>query len=185
MHYSRWKRGVPLDKPKERRGLCLSERFWQYVDVRDFDECWEWTARRTDKGYGQFALYPPDAPKKQTINAHRLAYETYWRVNLVNNGLHQCDNPPCCNPTHIYDGTFSQNALDSVAAGTCYFAKPDVPKARGEAQGLAKLTEEAVREIRRRYAAGGISQQRLANEYGVNQTKISDVVLRRTWRHVG
>jgi predicted transcriptional regulator len=41
-----------------------------------------------------------------------------------------------------------------------------------------------VRDIRNRYAAGGVSQQKLADEYGVNQTKISDVVCGRTWKHV-
>jgi predicted transcriptional regulator len=56
--------------------------------------------------------------------------------------------------------------------------------ARGEQAGLAKLTDDAVREIRRRYAEGGISQQQLANEYSVHQTKISAVVTRKTWRHV-
>lgn len=187
MHYTRWKRGTDLHKRKERRGLCLSERFWQYVDVKDnFDECWEWTGTRMYKpwDYGHFMLYPPDVPSKKSVNAQRVAYETFWRVRLVHSGLHRCNNPPCCNPLHIYDGTNSQNQRDSVAAGTSNFLRPDLPRPRGEGHGLAKLTEETVREIRRRYAEGGVSQQRLADECGVNQTKISDVILRKTWRHV-
>lgn len=35
-----------------------------------------------------------------------------------------------------------------------------------------------------RHGAGGLGQQALADEHGVNQTKVSDVVRRRTWRHV-
>jgi hypothetical protein len=27
---------------------------------------------------------------------------------------HRCDNPPCCNPDHLYAGTMSDNALDSA-----------------------------------------------------------------------
>lgn len=184
MHYQRQRRGVDMNAPEERRGLCLSERLWQHIDVRDWDECWEWQARRTDFGYGQFKLYPPDVLKTKTVQAHRVAWEMFWGKPLQNFGLHRCNNPPCCNPLHVYDGTSSQNALDAVAAGTSYFLRKDRNKALGERMGLAKLTDDKVREIRTRYAAGGVSQQALALEYGVNQTKISDVVRRRTWKHV-
>lgn len=179
MHYTRWKRGASLDKREERRGLCLSERFWQYIDVGDWDACWEWTGSRHKQGYGQFVLYEPS---KRNVLAHRMAWEQFWRRPLRQWALHQCNNPPCCNPLHIYDGTPAQNTADSVAAGT-YSLLPG-GKAVGEAAGNAKLTDQAVRDIRRRYAEGGVSQQQLADEYGVNQTKISDVVRRRTWRHV-
>ena len=181
MHYQRWRRGSDLSKPEERRGLCLSERFWQHIDVGDFDRCWEWTGSRHKQGYGQFVLYDP---VKKTIPSHRMAYETFWRTRLVNNALHRCNNPPCCNPLHLYDGTLSQNSLDSVRAGTAAVLRPNHPRARGEANGLAKLTEQSVREIRYRYQNERVSQQRLAQEYGVAQTKISDIILRKTWRHV-
>ncbi|WP_201776406.1 hypothetical protein [Streptacidiphilus carbonis] len=46
----------------------------------------------------------------------------------------------------------------------------------------AKLTAEQVAEVRRRYAAGGVSQQALGDEYGVHQATISAVVLRQTHR---
>lgn len=54
----------------------------------------------------------------------------------------------------------------------------------GERHGRAKLTEEKVREIRRRYAAGGVSYLDLANEYDLSNGTISAVISRRTWRHV-
>lgn len=54
---------------------------------------------------------------------------------------------------------------------------------RGEENGNAKLNEQIVREIRTRYAAGGISQAALAAEYGVRQTQISNVILRKVWAH--
>jgi sugar (pentulose or hexulose) kinase len=55
---------------------------------------------------------------------------------------------------------------------------------RGENQHSAKLTESNVRDIRRRYASGGISYQRLADEYGVTQRAIICVVQRITWKHI-
>lgn len=55
---------------------------------------------------------------------------------------------------------------------------------RGEKHGRAKLTEAQVKEIRRRYAAGGVSQITLAAEYGVNQTLIGFIVRRVVWTHL-
>lgn len=55
---------------------------------------------------------------------------------------------------------------------------------RGSLNGRAKLTEDDVRTIRARCTEGGVSQRALAAEYGVSQVKISQIVLRKSWRHV-
>lgn len=55
-------------------------------------------------------------------------------------------------------------------------------KQTGADHARARLTDEQVGEIRERYAAGGVSQQALADEYGVDQTTISRVVLEQTYR---
>lgn len=52
---------------------------------------------------------------------------------------------------------------------------------RGAGHSNAKLTMDQAEEIRIRYAAGGISQQRLADEYGVDQSNVSQIVLRKTY----
>lgn len=56
-------------------------------------------------------------------------------------------------------------------------------RARGERNGSAKLTEDKVREIRRRCACG-VSIRTLAKEYGVSPSVISNVFTRKTWGHV-
>jgi hypothetical protein len=46
--------------------------------------------------------------------AHRVAYELF--VGPVPDGMfvcHRCDNPPCCNPAHLFIGTAKDNAVDS------------------------------------------------------------------------
>ena len=55
---------------------------------------------------------------------------------------------------------------------------------RGEHQHDAKLSEEQVREIRVRYAAGGISQKVLAVEYNLSQPTVGRIVRRENWKHV-
>jgi hypothetical protein len=94
---------------------------------------------------------------------------------------HHCDNPPCCRPDHLFLGTGSDNDKDAFNKG-----RRTLPtrKARGERQHLAKLTETAVREIRRRYATGSITQTQLAKEFGVGQPRISAALRRETWKHV-
>ena len=55
---------------------------------------------------------------------------------------------------------------------------------RGEASGQAKLTVASVRQIRRCYDEGGISQWGVAKRYGVSQMTISRIVRREIWAHV-
>ena len=74
--------------------------------------CWEWTMSRTWKGYGQGHV------NRKTGKAHRISYEAF--IGPIPKGmhvLHECDNPPCCNPDHLWLGTNSDNIRDAVAKG--------------------------------------------------------------------
>ncbi len=55
---------------------------------------------------------------------------------------------------------------------------------RGEAQGRAKLTDDSVREIRRLYAKGGITQHALAERHSVSGVTIQRIIRRERWVHV-
>jgi hypothetical protein len=55
---------------------------------------------------------------------------------------------------------------------------------KGEKNPASKLTETQVREIRKKYANGGITQPQLALEYGFKQPSISDIIRRKTWSHI-
>jgi len=52
----------------------------------------------------------------------------------------------------------------------------------GEKNAKSIMTWEKVREIRRLYAAGGISQQKLADQFGCSKGCIKHILKNRTWR---
>lgn len=79
-------------------------------------------------------------------------------------------------PKHLVAGTQLDNVSDAVLKGR---------HIRGETQGSSKLTEGLVREIRERYAAGGITQAALGAEYDINQGQVSKILSGRRWRHIG
>jgi len=89
--------------------------------------------------------------------------------------LHKCDNPICVNPAHLFLGTNADNAADKVAKGR---------QTKGSDIVHSKLSEETVREIRRRYALGTTSQYKLAKEYGVTQSNVSRLVNVTRWKHI-
>lgn len=55
---------------------------------------------------------------------------------------------------------------------------------KGEMHPNSKLTTDQVREIRRRYAAGGVSHYDLADEYPVNRPTIGKILSGKMWGHV-
>ena len=55
---------------------------------------------------------------------------------------------------------------------------------KGERHYRAKLTDKEVRKIRELYGAGDIFQSTLGKIYSVDQTQISMIVRRKTWKHV-
>lgn len=63
-------------------------------------------------------------------------------------------------------------------------SKMGTRRPRGSEVNTAKLTEETVIAIREKYAAGGVTKQRLAELYGMCPTTISKIVRKKIWRHI-
>ena len=150
----------------------IINRFWLKVDKTD--TCWNWTASLIHSGYGRFTI------NGITWSAHRVSW-------IIHNGnipkdnnycgtmfvLHKCDNPKCVNPDHLFIGTCADNHKDMVKKGRAPI---------GETVGTSRFTDTQIRVIRTYYPA--ITQMKLAEIFGTQQSAISKIILRKTWKHV-
>lgn len=147
----------------------LAARFWSHVAIDANDKCWEWTAYRDDYGYGKVCV----AAKQW--QSHRYAYTL--EHGPIPPGMfvcHKCDNPPCCNPAHLFLGTCAENNKDCAAKKRT---------ARGTGHGSSKVTEDQVLEMRRLWTQGvGITA--LHEIYGLHPESIRRIVESRRWKHL-
>jgi hypothetical protein len=82
--------------------------------------------------------------------------------------LHKCGNRKCCNPDHLYDGTYQDNRRDSEVHGTAPL---------GSRHGQSKLTEKQVLAIRRDLRRHWV----IADQYGVARTTVTRIKSGATW----
>ena len=137
--------------------MSLADVFWEKVDKKGPDECWEWADTGTGGGYGYIGY---------NLCAHSLSWILHFgnipEGKLV---LHKCDNKRCCNPNHLYLGTYSNNMYDRVIR--CPNSFPGVPP---------KLNFEEIQLIRDLYSTGKYPQSFLGVKFSCDQGTISNVV---------
>ena len=152
-----------------RKRNMSDNEFWTWFESKlttTESGCREWSACRFAQGYGVVRMYG------KNLKAHRISLE-HSLGRPIRDGmlaLHSCNNPPCCNPDHLREGTLQDNMDDKVHANR---------QSRGETNGKAKLTLDQVNEIRRN--PNGLSQTELANAYGVQRPCIAKIQRGKTW----
>lgn len=96
--------------PRPRPVLTVMERIWARIVQGPTDSCWPWPGATTPKGY------PKIGHQRRTVYVHQAVLEEKLGRPLRSGyeACHTCDNPPCCNPAHLWEGTHSENMQDML-----------------------------------------------------------------------
>lgn len=163
--------------------------------------CWNWIGRLSKSGYGEF-----DANCK-TYRAHRISYELF--VDKITNGLHvlhDCDNPRCVRPKHLWLGTHQDNMRDRDEKGRQVTLKGDLNPSRlhperlrrgdnhparlnpeiivrGNQHGRSKLSDVKV-YLSRALRNLGCSLKDLGIAFDVDRSAVGFACRHNTWQHV-
>jgi hypothetical protein len=176
-------------------------RLWRKVEKTI--DCWYWTGRTNDDGYGILKYLG------KPIGAHRLAWILATGCDVPDGVFvcHTCDIPNCVRNDeegtyvvdgvvyrrigHLWLGTHAANMADRNNKGRK--ATGDKVKhaymvlaeslLRGEDNPMAKLTEDDVRHIRALLKTG-LSQAKIARQFGVTQMVVSKISTGKNWGHV-
>jgi len=139
------------------------ERYRSRIDVRGPEECWPWLAGTNENGYGSLRF----AGKSEL--SHRVAFfieHGRWPEPC---GLHSCDNPPCCNPKHLWEGSRTENAADRASKGRNGLrAKKLHPGEAAQARKLRKVY--------------GFTIQSIADAYGLDYAAMWKLLNNKTYR---
>lgn len=142
--------------------LTLSERFWSKVSVGEAGDCWLFRGAKHPFGYGKFSING----KMET--AHRVAMRLMGNEIAGRFVCHHCDNPPCCNPAHLYVGNAATNHADRV-------------RRKRSRNGNTILTEVDVAEILSLRESGLFCRQ-IAERFGVKTVTIYALCEGRNWK---
>ena len=135
--------------------------FWLRVDMSAGPTaCWPFIGRRMPQGYGRLVF------NGKSVSAHRFALTLAKGGPSVDDlrACHTCDNPPCCNPEHLWWGTDLDNARDKVAKG------------RAGMEGRRKIDRDLAKAMR----SEGLSYGKIAMHFGVNQASVARALRARS-----
>lgn len=183
----------------------MDKWFWKWVNKNGpihpiCGQCWVWTGATDKDGYGKVKH------NREHLRTHRVAYQLV--IGEIPDGmmvLHECDNPTCVEPSHLFLGTVQDNNDDMNQKGRGKSCPGDLngsrlhPErlSRGEKHGSliaakcprgtthykSRFTKEDIRSIRARVAAG-VTQAAIVIEYGSSPPVICRIVSRQSYTDV-
>lgn len=136
----------------------------------DLGPCWEWTGGKSTAGYPYVVF---DGGRYLVT---RLVLNATSPIRLAANedACHQCDNPPCIRPAHLFGASRLLNAADAVLKGR-------IP--HGAAHHAARLTDELVLTMRAQVATGATIAA-VAREHNISYQTAHRAVLGTNWKHL-
>ncbi len=145
---------------------CDKERFWSKVDIKSEEECWEWKDSLHRDGYGYLSV---GGRTGKDLPAHRIAKTLSMGEEIIDGLLvmHSCDNPPCCNPSHLELGTNEDNLADMANKGRA-----------ATSFGNAKIDWDIVDTIRQSSLTG----KELSEQLSIPKSSISEIRNHKTWK---
>ena len=178
MHYMRWRRygDVSFVKIARLSFKRIEEIKLWLLSHRNITSqgCWEWTGAMHDKKwpYGDVCI------DGKHHKVHRLSARLFKGYDYNSRLLvcHECDNPPCFNPSHLWTGTDKDNCTDKMRKGR------HVIKG-GESHYKSKLKDAQIKEILKIYKLGE-TQKEIAKIYNVHPSTIRSVLVGETWKHI-
>lgn len=149
---------------REPNELCESLLMDRVEVATDGSDCWLWFGYRTSLGYGRVLSH------RKSYLTHRLAMHLFRDFDLSSKlcVLHRCDNPPCCNPDHLFVGTVLDNTRDMWRKGR----GPKHPT--GENAYTAKLTHASVLKIFK-LLDEGMEQKKIAAMFNISRCHVTEL----------
>lgn len=133
-------------------------RLWSGIDVRGPADCWPWLRTTVGDGYGRLMV------NSQNYVATRIIWRHWHGIDpgdlLV---CHTCNNPPCCNPNHLFLGDWVDNTNHAFSLGRRFN--------RGQFHPGCKLSEDDLKIINE----SDLSNSVLATQLSVTPSRISQI----------
>lgn len=137
--------------------------------------CWIWTKAKTKRGYGKIQV-----GNKHT-HAHRVSYEHSRGITLPPEiaVCHRCDNPPCINPAHLFEGSAGDNQRDCLLKGRHTGSRENN---KGHLHPKAKLTIDQALDVIDARRTGRATEEELAVKYGISTSRIYYIATGRSYK---
>ncbi len=146
----------------------VKERLMKKIHISE-SHCWEWSTPFNTYGYGLIHI------KRKQLMAHIVAYRIYKGSTNGLCVLHKCDNPPCCNPDHLFLGTKKDNTQDMMRKGRGLV---------GEKNGQSKLTNLQAQEIRELAKTKQYTQKQIGLMFGITASTVNAIFNERSRKSI-